>query len=212
MNSLDYWNNHAVNKTFTTTFAIERFRALVPVNARVLDVGCGYGRVLAELWSAGYRNLLGLDPAEALIRRGRGLFPHLPLTVQGNPPALDVADRSVDAALLCAVLTCVVDDAGQQRLLDEIRRVLRPGGVVYCSDFLLNDDERNRERYRRFADKYPAYGVFELPEGAILRHHTEDHVRRLFTAFQLDCFEMTTFPTMNGHASRGFWLTARTPA
>ena len=133
MNSLDYWNNHAVNKTFTTTFAIERFRALVPVNARVLDVGCGYGRVLAELWSAGYRNLLGLDPVEALIRRGRGLFPHLPLTVQGNPPALDVADRSVDAALLCAVLTCVVDDAGAQRLLDEIRRVLRPGGVVYCS-------------------------------------------------------------------------------
>ena len=211
MNPIDYWNSLAVTKTFTTDFKLEIFGARVPRDAQILDVGCGYGRILAELWANGYRNLTGLDPADALIRRGQSLFPHLHLVPQKNPAVLDVPDSSVDAVLLCAVLTCVVQDDAQERLVGEIHRVLKPGGIVYCSDFLLNDDSRNQERYQRFADRHGTFGIFELPEGALLRHHAEHHIRRLFAAFQPDCYETVTFQTMNGHTSRGFYLTAVKP-
>ena len=211
MNPLDYWNSIAATKTFTTDFKLEIFRARVPKDAHILDVGCGYGRVLAELWADGYRQLTGMDPADGLIRRGQGLFPHLHLVHQNNPAVLDVLDRSVDAVLLCAVLTGVVQDDAQERLVNEIHRVLKPGGIVYCSDFLLNDDERNVERYRRFADRHGTFGIFELPEGALLRHHAEHHIRRLFAAFQPDWYETVIFPTMNGHTSRGFHLLAIKP-
>ena len=33
------------------------------------------------------------------------------------------------------------------------------GGNVYCSDFLLNDDERNLD-YQRFAARHGTFGVF----------------------------------------------------
>ncbi|HQC53353.1 MAG TPA: class I SAM-dependent methyltransferase [Lentisphaeria bacterium] len=211
MNQLDYWNSIATTKAFTTDFKLEIFRARVPKDAQVLDVGCGYGRIMAKLWAEGYRHLTGLDPAHNLIRRGQSLFPHLRLLHQNNPDVLDVPGSSVDAVLLCGVLTCVVQDDAQQRLVNEIYRVLKPGGNVYCSDFLLNDDERNLERYQRFAARHGTFGVFELPEGALLRHHAEPHIHRLFAAFLPDCYETVVFPTMNGHTSRGFYLMAFKP-
>ena len=42
---------------------------------RVLDVGCGYGRTLDELYQMGYCNLIGIDFAESMINRGRRQFP-----------------------------------------------------------------------------------------------------------------------------------------
>ena len=112
---------------------------------------------------------------------------------------------------LRSVLTCVVQNDAQQRLINEVYRVLKPGGGVYCSDFLLNDDVRNLERYRRFAERHGTFGIFELPEGALLRHHAEHHIRRLFADFLPDCYETVIFPTMNGHTSRGFQLMAFKP-
>ncbi len=65
----------------------------------------------------------------------------------------------------------IVNDKEQIALLKEIKRVLKPNGILYINDFLLNTDERNIERYKLFQDKYQKYGVFELPEGAAVRHH-----------------------------------------
>ena len=60
-----------------------------------------------------------------------------------------------------------------ERMNSEIRRVLRPGGILYVNDFLLFTDDRNKARYEKFNNKYGEYGVFELPEGAVCRHHDE---------------------------------------
>ncbi|MDP7980208.1 hypothetical protein [Bacillus multifaciens] len=35
-------------------------------------------------------------------------------------------------------------------------------------------DERHIERYTKYHEKYHTYGVFELADGAVLRHHHED--------------------------------------
>ena len=47
--------------------------------AKILDYGCGYGRLAAELREAGFRNVTGIDPASAMIARGRELFADLDL-------------------------------------------------------------------------------------------------------------------------------------
>ncbi|MGE4301736.1 MAG: class I SAM-dependent methyltransferase [Victivallaceae bacterium] len=201
--SLKYWNSLPEDKEFTADFRLEAFAARVVRSAGILDVGCGYGRLLALLDGAGYTNIRGVDVSESLIRRGRALHPGLKMELQ-RPGELDFPDGGFDAAVLCAVLTCIPGDGDQQRLADEIFRVLRPGGVLYCNDFLLNDDERNLERYRCFEPRFGCYGVFELPGGATVRHHSEAHIRELFSGFLPDSFEQTVFRTMNHHTSRGF--------
>jgi len=168
-----------------------------------LDVGCGYGRLLALLDVAGFSDIRGVDVSAGLIRRGLARHPRLRMELQ-RPGKLDFPDGGFDAVTLCAVLTCIPKDGDQQRLADEIFRVLKPGGILYCNDFLLNDDERNLKRYRRFEPRFGCYGVFELPGGATVRHHSEARIRELFSRFSPDLFEEAVFRTMNNHTSRGF--------
>lgn len=203
-----YWNGLADTKEFTTPFQADIFTRLVPRDAAIVDVGCGYGRTLAELRDAGYTRLLGLDISERLIDRGQALHPDLDLRVQASP-RLDLPDASRDAALVFAVLTCMVDDEDQRRLIAEIRRVLKPGGILYVNDFLLNSDARNRGRYARYPDKTRAHGCFVLPEGAELRHHDETWIRQLLSGFETLVWQTTVYPTMNGHCSNGFYWFGR---
>jgi hypothetical protein len=70
---------------------------------------------------------------------------------------------------------------------------------------LLNTDARNVERYGRGKGKYGVYGVFELPEGAVVRHHTEDHIFDITAGFERLVFEVVVYTTMNGNQSNGFY-------
>ena len=65
------------------------------------------------------------------------------------------------------------------QIINEIYRVLKPGGIIYINDFLLNEDKRNKERYEKYKDKYGVYGAFELSEGGRFRHHTEKWIDEL---------------------------------
>ena len=206
MEQNDYWNKAAADKEFTTPFQLAAFEKYVAREALVLDVGCGYGRTLDELHRAGWRSLIGIDFSEAMIVRGRAAYPHLDLCVKRSAEKIDLPDASADAVILFAVLTCVSSNAEQERMISEIRRVLCPGGILYVNDFLLNTDERNIARYEKFKDKYGEYGVFELPEGAVCRHHDEEHIKKLLRDFAELEYSRLTFTTMNGHKSKGFYF------
>lgn len=201
----DYWNQASEKKEFTTPFQLEVFGNYVSKEQTILDVGCGYGRTLNELRQAGWGHLIGMDFAGGMIQRGHKLFPFLDLRVMKNGQ-LALPDNSVDAVILFAVLTCLRSNEEQKHLIGEIRRVLKPGGTLYVNDFLLNRDSRNLERYRTGAEKYGIYGVFDLPEGAICRHHEEAWLKELLSGFAHLKWDHLTFTTMNGHQSNGFYM------
>ena len=208
MEQKDYWNSVSASKNFTTPFHADEFAELVGKDAVIADIGCGYGRTIAELHGRGYERLVGFDISEGMIERGRKQFPFLDLRVM-NKGRTELPDESADAVILFAVLTCIAGNEEPKRLLAEIRRILRPGGILYVNDFLLNNDERNLLRYGKYAVKYGTYGVFELQEGAVLRHHTEVYIKQLLSDFAQLRFERMTFTTMNGNRSNGFYYIGR---
>lgn len=169
----EYWNEVANEKQFTTPFQFDWFSKYVNKEAAILDYGCGYGRTLLELKQNQFMNLYGVDFSEEMIKRAKIFNKDIYFEVieSGKIP---FPDRSFDAVLLFAVLTCVYSNEEQEAILQEVKRVLKPGGVIYINDFLLNDDERNIERYTKYHEKYHTYGVFELADGAVLRHHHEE--------------------------------------
>ncbi|OPJ64613.1 class I SAM-dependent methyltransferase [Clostridium oryzae] len=208
MKQQEYWNKVSTKKKFTTPFHSDEFSKYVCKSNTILDVGCGYGRTLNELYQLGYHNLIGIDFSDGMIEQGRKQFPYLNLRVK-KEARIDLPDNSIDAVILFAVLTCIYDNNEHQFLIHEIKRILKPNGILYVNDFLLNSDERNIKRYQKFQEKYGTYGIFELPEGAICRHHSEDWIHNLLTSFTTLKYQHLTFTTMNGNKSNGFYYIGR---
>ena len=176
----------------------------------ILDVGCGYGRSLNELYKRKYKNLTGIDYSQGMINRGLKKYPHLNL-IKTDGEEIPFPDNTFDAALLIAVLTSNITLEDQENIISEIIRVLKPDGILYLADFLINQDKRNLERYQKYENKYHTYGIFELPEGAVLRHHTEEHIKELTRNFQQIIYQNTVYNTMNGHKSNGFYYIGKIP-
>ncbi|MBU1341475.1 MAG: class I SAM-dependent methyltransferase [Proteobacteria bacterium] len=203
MNQKEYWDKAALKKEFTTPFQMESFKSYVSKDAIILDVGCGYGRILNALFQEGYKKNCGIDFSQKMIERGNRVYPHLDLKHCGA--VFPFEDNTFDAVVLIAVLTCIVKDEKQEQLVGEIERVLKPQGILYVNDFLINQDQRNVDRYNTFKDVYNTYGVFELDEGAQLRHHTIDHLFRLTQNFKTRQFKPLVYTTMNHHVANGFY-------
>jgi hypothetical protein len=115
----------------------------------------------------------------------------------------------VNLVLLFAVLTCIPRNQDQRELVREIRQVLCPDGLLHIGDLLLNDDLRNLERYDRYAEEYGTYGIFELPDGAVVRHHQKQWIEDLTTSFDQLEFEAFGATTMNGNKSAAFQYLGR---
>ena len=109
------------------TTGLRRWRAWltggVP-GGRVLDIGCGTGRNL-PLFGSGVR-AIGLDPCHQSLQKARRRAPGVPL-LRARAEALPFRNGVFDTVVSGLVFCSVVDVA---RGLDEVRRVLKSGGVL----------------------------------------------------------------------------------
>ena len=201
----DYWNQVAAEAHFTHPLKAEWITSRTTGASPVLDFGCGYGRMLESLAAGGYTNLTGVDPSAAMLERARKQVPLAQFeTIAPDSPATRFDDGEFGIVLLVAVLTCIPDSVDQAQILDEIDRILTPGGLLYVSDFLLQNDARNRERYARFENEGLPRGVFRIEDGrATLRHHEEGYFRGLFSRFDWLQSESFELETMKGNPAVG---------
>jgi SAM-dependent methyltransferase len=205
---ISYWDRVAHEKRFSHPLRLDWLAKYSNQQARILDYGCGYGRTLADLSQAGFTNLVGVDFSERMLARARAEVSGAEL-IRNDGHGLPFKNDCFDVVLLFAVLTCIPDDNEQQSLVAEAERVLRPGGLSYLSDLLVNDDERNRARYEQHAESHGCYGVFELPEGVVVRHHRREWIEEIVSPFKQLEFEPFTVTTMNGNASAAFQYLGR---
>lgn len=204
-----YWDRVAAEKCFQHELRTEWLRAHV-LGVTILDCGCGYGRIMRDLVHLGYLGAVGTDFSAAMLARCAATNPELvSRLVQADGRSLPFRDTCFDAVIVFTLLTSMPHDSEQRALMREIRRVLRRGGVVYISDLLLNDDARNLQRYDQFASQFGTFGVFRLPEGVVVRHHSEEWIRTLTEGFAALKYERFTVTTMNGNKSTAFQYLGR---
>src|SRR5688572_12813963 len=104
---ISYWDRVAPEKRFSHPLRADWLaRYLTNPEAGILDYGCGYGRTLAELYNAGYDNVVGTDFSEGMLGRARREVPNSRL-VRNDGTALPIKSESIEAVLLFAVLTCI---------------------------------------------------------------------------------------------------------
>jgi tellurite methyltransferase len=118
-------------------FFDQLLRERVTPDQRVLDAGCGGGRNLVYLFQAGFDVCAtDQDPraVDAVRRLAASLAPALPSDNFRVEPVerCSFPDASFDVVISSAVLHFASSDEQFTRMLDEMWRVLRAGGLLFC--------------------------------------------------------------------------------
>lgn len=104
---------------------------------RILEAGCGAGRNLIWFMRTGF-DVCGIDSSAGAVARVRELAalaaPHLPRENFRVEPVEETtfAEASFDAVLSIAVLHFARNEEHFGRMVGEMWRVLRPGGVLFA--------------------------------------------------------------------------------
>jgi ubiquinone/menaquinone biosynthesis C-methylase UbiE len=157
-------------------FERRRYRALRPLlfrglSGRLLDAGVGTGRNF-PFYPAGVSAVVGIDLSPRMLaraKRRRDLSP-IPIELrQMDVTKLDFANNTFDAAV-ATFLFCVLPDQLQVPALQELGRVVKPGGPIRLLEYV-----RPRATLRRIISKiWEPWIAFAY--GASFDRQTEKHL------------------------------------
>lgn len=199
-----YWNEIGVKKDFEDPVYLNKLEKFLMPGSHILEYGCGYGRMMNILKSAGYENLIGFDFAENMISRGKKEHPDLDLRLLERSGVIPKDKESVDAVMMSTVLCCMIDPQEKTLLMDEIRRILKKGGILYLTDFLLCPHPGYKKKYARGMQEFGMRGTYRTSENLVVRHHSTQEIMGLLHHFDIQWFEQFDFKTMNQNPARTF--------
>ncbi|HEV2074863.1 MAG TPA: class I SAM-dependent methyltransferase [Thermoleophilaceae bacterium] len=116
--------------------------------ARVLDVGSGKGFYVERWRELGARAVTGCDLSQGAVGELRARFPEsefMQLDI-GAPLDDDLAGR-FDAVSAFDVVFHIVDDLAYRRAFENAAKLLRPGGLLIFSEYLMEGRTRRAEAW-----------------------------------------------------------------
>lgn len=153
----------------------------------ILDFGCGCGRVIRYWNGVTDTGIYGTDMNDYLVEACQRCVPFASIGKNSMVAKLDYADQSFDLIYAFSVFTHM-DIKAQKAWRDELRRMLRPRGILLLSVHgdaykgRLNDQEREDFNAGR-----PVVRLGQYPGGNIcVSFHPESYVREtLAEGFEL---------------------------
>jgi len=166
----------------------------VVAGGSALDVGCGPGALTAVLVERlGPDSVTAIDPSPPFVAECAARHPGISVTT-GQAEALPFSDAGFDYVLAQLVLHFVSEP---RRATEEMRRVLRPGGVVAACVW---DFAEGMEMLRVFWDAALALDPGAPDEARTLRFGHEGEIPELFEAAGFDVITETTLVVRSEYA------------
>ena len=122
---------------------LDRFAARVRAVGTVCDIGCGPGHVARFLHERGV-SVVGVDLSHGMVEQARELNAGIEF-MQGDMLALNVADETW-AGVVAFYSLIHVPREQVTRALQELRRVLRPDGVLFLA-FHVGQEVRHLDEW-----------------------------------------------------------------
>ena len=132
-----------------------------PTRDFAVDLGCGVGRVTRSLANH-FESVLGLDVSPAMVELARDNLADRPtVTIElMDGESIPLPDGSVDFVWSWAVFQHLPYNSLMERMLDEVSRILKPGGVLLLEVPTLTGTYRIKGvpvLPRKFRDQVPSF-------------------------------------------------------
>jgi len=149
---------HLINLSMRNReFLPYRERVLCSAQGRVLEIGIGSGLNL-PFYGSRVDEILGLEPAARLIAMAQGPAgrSRAPVTlIAGSAEAIPIDDDSIDTVVTTWTLCSIPNAVGA---LQEMRRVLKPGGQLLFVEHGLSPEESVQKWQNRLTPVWKRIG------------------------------------------------------
>ena len=166
---LKAWKKEYSSALWKGPYDVGPIKAMVEPGARVLDVGCGSGKIMAPLLRAGY-TVVGLDVAVEGLQLIRGGD-----RVEGDARHLPFKDLSFAAVVCYDVLQHLLLHE-RELAMTEMCRVLVPGGRIFIEVFGRED--------MRYGGNEIEPATFRRESGIIYHYFTEAELQQLLEGME----------------------------
>ncbi len=149
---VDIHDDHWRSGEFVAQYAHRRLRPAEVIvlarchrklSGRVLELGCGAGRVLSYLVSLS-ETVVGIDVSEAMVRYCRSAYPKADVRLGEIGALNETVAGPFDAVVAADNVLGGFEDADRRRVLRDIWALLEPGGMLIFSAHNLADVEQGR--------------------------------------------------------------------
>ncbi len=187
---------------------------------RILDMGCATGKLAIYLSRRGH-DVFGADMSFDAIKKAQARDREDPPErcgwVNSSAAWLPFVAKTFDVIILEAVLTLVPRPPDRQRIMNEASRVIKPGGLLYISDFAQNwQIPLYRKRYTEDFGITGEQGLFVVRNGDGTEKFRAKHYSRremvelvIKGGFEIESLRTVPVRTMTGNKIDGYQVIAR---
>lgn len=177
------------------------FELLYPLlkkNDRICDLGCGNARLRMfldpQIIPEG--NYYGLDISEELLKIGRSEFPKDHFFRGDFTSSLPFGDDQFDHVTAVASFHHILSKKEQHLFLSECRRILRPGGTLFVTTWILPKKYKwNNILSGRWKNWIIPFGLEKHPR--TYRNVTKGELKRLLKAHKYTDIQVSEFEGRN---------------
>ncbi|MCD1296288.1 class I SAM-dependent methyltransferase [Methanocella sp. CWC-04] len=175
---LKAWKDEYTRATWRGPYNIDHMKKYLAGGAKILDIGCGNGKLLIPLVRAGF-NVIGID----LSRAGLLTIQHPGCLIQGDAINLPFKDEAFDAVVCYDLIQHLLEEE-RDRAIREIRRVLVPEGTLFLEVFGNKD--------MRYGGTLVEPDTFRRQTGIIYHYFSEEEIKSALKDFTILSLESIT--------------------
>ena len=167
---LKAWEDEYTRSTWKGPYDVGPMKGHLRDGARILDVGCGNGKMLAPLARAGF-DVYGIDISRRalLTMSGQNI-------IQGDARNLPFKDGVFDGAVCYDVLQHLLEGE-RNAAVREAHRVLAPGSLLFIQVFGNMD--------MRYGGTLVEPDTFRRHSGIVYHYFTEEEIKSVLSGFTI---------------------------